>query len=87
MMAAALEKEGDIGAGYRKYRAEWFPKELMDKHGPEVKSENVYFAGYTASYVEHDIGMASVRLLDEAGVNFTCLGEKKLLRHPYAGSR
>ena len=37
----------------------------------------VYFAGCTASYVEHDIGMATVRLLDEAGVDFTYLGAKE----------
>jgi Fe-S oxidoreductase len=37
----------------------------------------LYFTGCTASYVEHDIGMASVRLLDAAGVDFTYLGEKE----------
>jgi hypothetical protein len=37
----------------------------------------VYFAGCTASYVEQDIGIASVRLLDEAGIDFTYLGEKE----------
>jgi heterodisulfide reductase subunit B len=39
-----------------------------------VKSKNVYFAGCTASYVENDIGAASVTLLDAAGVDFTYLG-------------
>ncbi|HEY63082.1 MAG TPA: FAD-binding oxidoreductase [Caldilineae bacterium] len=77
MMAAALEKEGDIWAGYRKDRADWFPEDLKEKHGPEHRSRTVYFAGCTASYVEHDIGMATVRLLDEAGVDFTYLGEKE----------
>jgi Fe-S oxidoreductase/FAD/FMN-containing dehydrogenase len=77
MMASALHAEGDIWAGYRKDRAAWFPKDLLDKHGPAHKSKNVYFAGCTASYVENDIGMASVRLLDEAGVDFTYLGEKE----------
>jgi Fe-S oxidoreductase len=77
MMAAALEAEGDIWAGYRKDRANWFPKDLLEKHGPDHKAKNVYFAGCTASYVENDIGMASVRLLDEAGVDFTYLGEKE----------
>jgi len=77
MMAAALEKEGDIWAGYRKDRAKWFPADLLEKHGPHHKSKNVYFAGCTASYVENDIGMASVRLLDAAGVDFTYLGEKE----------
>jgi len=74
IMAAALEAEGNIWAGYRKDRTTWFPKELWKKHGPDVKSKNVYFAGCTASYVERNIGAASVTLLDKAGVDFTYLG-------------
>jgi Fe-S oxidoreductase/FAD/FMN-containing dehydrogenase len=77
MMAAALSAEGDIWAGYRKDRSLWFPEDLVAKHGPNRKSKNVYFAGCTASYVEKDIAMASVRLLDSAGVDFTYLGEKE----------
>jgi Fe-S oxidoreductase/FAD/FMN-containing dehydrogenase len=74
MMSAALQAEGNIWAGYRKNRTAWFPQDLWAKHGPEVKSKNVYFAGCTASYVEHDIGAAAVTLLDSAGVDFTYLG-------------
>ncbi|HUU64331.1 MAG TPA: FAD-binding and (Fe-S)-binding domain-containing protein [Dehalococcoidia bacterium] len=77
MMAAAVRKEGDIWAGYRKDRAVWFPQDLEGKHGPAYQSKTVYFAGCTASYVEHDIGMASVRLLDAAGVDFTYLGNRE----------
>jgi Fe-S oxidoreductase len=77
MMAAALRKEGDIWAGYRKDRAAWFPADLKEKHGPGHKAKIAYFAGCTASYVEHDIAMASVRLLDAAGVDFTYVGEKE----------
>ncbi|MFH1312686.1 MAG: FAD-binding and (Fe-S)-binding domain-containing protein [Candidatus Eisenbacteria bacterium] len=77
MMTAALRKEGDIWAGYRKDRAAWFPEDLAARHGPGTRSNNVYFAGCTASYVEHDIGMAAVRLLDAAGVDFTYLGDKE----------
>lgn len=77
MMAAALRGQGNIWAGYRKNRAAWFPQDLHAKHGPGRKSKTVYFAGCTASYVEHDIGMASVRLLDAAGVDFTYLGEQE----------
>ncbi len=77
IMGASLEKEGDIWAGYRKNRIDWFPEDLLEKHGPEKQSKNVYFAGCTASYVEHDIAMASVRLLDEAGVEFTHLGTRE----------
>ena len=74
MMAAALRSEGNIWAGYRKDRTAWFPDEMKEKHGPGKKSPNVYFAGCTASYVEHDIGAASVTLLDAAGVDFSILG-------------
>ncbi len=77
MMAEATRKEGDIWAGYRRDRARWFPEDLKAKHGIAVKSKNVYFGGCTVSYVENDIGMASVKLLDEAGVDFTYLGEKE----------
>jgi Fe-S oxidoreductase/FAD/FMN-containing dehydrogenase len=77
MMAAALSAEGNIWAGYRKDRSAWFPQDLVAKHGPNRKSKNVYFAGCTASYVEKDIAMASVRLLDTAGVDFIYLGEKE----------
>jgi len=77
MMSAALQAEGNIWAGYRQDRAAWFPEDLRPKHGPERRSKNVYFAGCTASYVERDIAMASVRLLDGAGVDFTYLGPKE----------
>ncbi len=77
MMGAAVRKEGDIWAGYRKDRTAWFPPDLWEKHGPGHQAKVAYFAGCTVSYVEHDIGMASVRLLDEAGVDFTYIGEKE----------
>ena len=78
VMSAALEDQGNIWAGYRENRAAWFPEDLREKHGPEHRSSNVYFAGCTASYVENDIGMATVRVLDAAGVDFTYLGEAEL---------
>jgi Fe-S oxidoreductase/FAD/FMN-containing dehydrogenase len=77
MMAAALRSQGDIWAGYRKDRLAWFPEDLKAKHGPGKKAKNVYFGGCTVSYVEHDIGMASVRLLDAAGVDFTHVGNRE----------
>ncbi len=76
MMAAALEDQGNIWAGYRRSRDAWFPEDLKEKHtGRPAKA--VYFAGCTASYVEHDIAQATVRLLDEAGVDFTYVGPKE----------
>jgi len=75
MMAASLTKEGNIWAGYRKRRADWFPKELWEKHGPSHRAKVAYFAGCTASHVETDIAIAAVRLLDASGVDFTYAGE------------
>jgi Fe-S oxidoreductase len=75
MMAEALRNEGNIWAGYRKNRTDWFPEDLKAKHGPGRKAPAMYFAGCTVSYVEHDIGMATVRLLDRAGVDFTYAGK------------
>ncbi len=77
MMAAALTKEGDIWAGYRRNRWDWFPKDMEEKHGPGKKAKTVYFAGCTASYVEQDIAIASVQLLDKAGVDFVTVGNKE----------
>ena len=77
MMAAATQAEGNIWAGYRARRSDWFPQDLREKHAGGHKSRTVYFAGCTASYVENDIGMAAVRLLDKAGVDFSYLGEKE----------
>ncbi|MDD5712105.1 MAG: FAD-binding and (Fe-S)-binding domain-containing protein [Smithellaceae bacterium] len=74
IMAEALRTEGNIWAGYRKNRTDWFPDDLRSKHGPGHKADIVYFAGCTASYIEKDIGMAGVRLLDQAGIDFTYLG-------------
>jgi Fe-S oxidoreductase/FAD/FMN-containing dehydrogenase len=77
MMAASLTKEGNIWAGYRTRRTDWFPKELWEKHGPSHKAKVAYFAGCTASHVETDIAIAAVRLLDAAGVDFTYAGENE----------
>jgi Fe-S oxidoreductase/FAD/FMN-containing dehydrogenase len=77
MMAASLNKEGDIWAAYRENRSDWFPKDLWEKHGPSHRAKIAYFAGCTASHVETDIPIAAVRLLDAAGVDFTYAGQQE----------
>jgi Fe-S oxidoreductase len=74
MMDASLRDNGNIWAGYRKDRTTWFPEDLIEKHGPGKTGKAVYFAGCTASYVEHDIAIATSRLLDAAGVEFVHIG-------------
>jgi Fe-S oxidoreductase/FAD/FMN-containing dehydrogenase len=71
MMAAALSAEGNIWAGYRKNRMNWFPTELREKYAGQKGRKATYFAGCTASYVENDIAIGAVRLLDKAGVDFS----------------
>lgn len=75
MLKESLVAEGDIWAGYRKNRDAWFPEDLVEKHYKKEKTEAVYFAGCTASFVENDIAIGSVRLLDAAGVDFGYLGK------------
>ncbi len=72
MMAASLEGELDIWAGKRENRANWVPEDLE----PTLKEsgEIMYFAGCTASFVEHDVAEASVRLLTDAGYDIAYMG-------------
>jgi len=77
MMTESLVDNGNIWGGYRKNRSDWFPEDMVEKHGAGKQSKAVYFAGCTASYVETDIGIASVKLLDAAGVDFTYMGEEE----------
>ncbi len=77
MMAQALTTQGNIWAGYRKTRIDWFPRDLTEKHGPGKQAKAIYFAGCTASYVENDIAIATVRVLDEAGIDFAHVGKEE----------
>ncbi|GAV25718.1 hypothetical protein ciss_16510 [Carboxydothermus islandicus] len=73
MMAASLQKDINIWAGFREDRDKWVPDDLKGKI--KDQAEIAYFAGCTASYVENDIAIASARLLDAAGIEFTYLGK------------
>jgi Fe-S oxidoreductase len=73
MMAASLRGERDIWAGKAENRDAWVPEDMK----PKLKDsgEIMYFAGCTASFVEHDIAEASVRLLTDAGYDICYMGE------------
>ncbi|MCD4703926.1 MAG: FAD-binding oxidoreductase [Methanosarcinaceae archaeon] len=75
IMAASLRKERNIWAQYRTNRDNWIPEDLLPKI--KDKADYAYFAGCTASLVEKDIAVGTARLLDEAGVEFTTLGNKE----------
>lgn len=73
MIAASLRGENDIWAGKRENRDAWVPKDVAAKI-PE-KSDIIYFAGCTASYVEKDIAEASIRLLQDSGYDIGYMGK------------
>lgn len=73
LMAASARKEKNIWANFAKDRDKWIPDDLKAKI--KDKAEVAYFAGCTAAFVENDIGVASARLLNAAGIEFTNLGK------------
>lgn len=72
MMAASVRGERNIWAGKKEKRANWVPEEIKPKI--KEKSDVLYFAGCTASFVNTDVAQATVRLLDKAGIEFTYMG-------------
>jgi len=72
MMAASLAGEGDIWAGKRAHRADWLPEDVARKLPSHA--DVLYFAGCTASYVETDIAEATLRLLQDSGLDVAYLG-------------
>ncbi len=72
MMAASLRGERNIWAGKKEKRANWVPDDIKEKI--KDKAGVLYFAGCTASFVNTDVAEATVRLLDQAGIEFTYMG-------------
>lgn len=75
IMAASLLKERNIWANYRKDRDKWIPEDIRAKMQDEA--EYGYFAGCTASFVENEVALGTVRMLDDAGIKFTGLFDKE----------
>lgn len=73
IMGASLRNERNIWANYADRRDAWVPDEIRAKI--KDSAPIAYFAGCTASFVENDIGIAAMTLLDKAGVEFTYLGK------------
>jgi len=75
MMAASLRGEKNIWAGKSEKRADWVPDDIRPKI--KDKADVMYFAGCTASFVNSDVAKSSVRILDQAGIEFTYMGEEE----------
>ena len=76
IMGAALKGQKNIWGGMADKRDAW----VTDDVRPKIKdtARVGYFAGCTASFVEHDIAQAATKLLDAAGVEFTYLGKDEM---------
>lgn len=75
IMAASLLKERNIWANYAKNRDKWIPDDIRAKMKDEA--EYAYFAGCTASFIENEVALGTVRMLDDAGIEFTGLLDKE----------
>ncbi|MBN2109851.1 MAG: FAD-binding oxidoreductase [Methanosarcinaceae archaeon] len=75
IMAQSLDNQRNIWASYRKDRDMWMPDDIRAK--VRDKADIAYFAGCTASFVEKDVAIGAVRLLDDAGIEFTTLGDRE----------
>ena len=73
LMASSARKEKNIWANFSKDRDKWIPDDMRPKI--KEKSDIAYFGGCTAAYVENDIGVGAIKLLDAAGIEFTNLGK------------
>ncbi len=73
MISASLRGENDIWAGKRENRDNWVPADVAAKI-PE-KSDIIYFAGCTASYVTTDVAEASIRMLQDSGYDIGYMGK------------
>jgi Fe-S oxidoreductase/FAD/FMN-containing dehydrogenase len=73
MISASLRGENDIWAGKRENRDKWVPADVAAKI-PE-KSDIIYFAGCTSSYVTTDVAEASIRMLQDSGYDIGYMGK------------
>ena len=71
MMASSARRESNIWAGAREKRDAWVPDDVK----PLEKGKVAYWAGCTASYVEHDIAQNAAHILKEGGIEFAYLGK------------
>lgn len=73
LMAASARKEKNIWANFSANRDKWIPNDMRSKI--KEKADIAYFGGCTAAFVENDIGVGAIKLLDAAGIEFTNLGK------------
>ena len=71
MMGASFGLEHNIWANFKSDRDAWVPREVEIAPAAEIG----YWAGCTASYVERDIAVNAVRILQQGGLKFTYLGK------------
>lgn len=73
MMGGSYEQARNIWTGRISERDKWLP----DNIEVDLNEPLDYWAGCTASYVENDISINSVRILENGGVKFNYLGNEE----------
>jgi Fe-S oxidoreductase len=73
MMGGSYEQEINIWTGRKSERGDWVTKDIQIDRTQPLN----YWAGCTAAFVETDIGLNSVRILQEGGINFNFLGKEE----------
>lgn len=73
MMGGSYEQEINIWTGRKAERGDWVTKDIKIDTTQPLN----YWAGCTASFVETDIGLNSVRILQEGGIKFNFLGKEE----------
>ncbi|MGE5417145.1 MAG: FAD-binding and (Fe-S)-binding domain-containing protein [Acidobacteriota bacterium] len=75
IMVNTLRQQNNIWGSYAKDRDEWVTDEI--RANIKDKADYAFFAGCTASYVEHDVAQSTALLLKEAGVDYCYLGDNE----------
>jgi Fe-S oxidoreductase/FAD/FMN-containing dehydrogenase len=73
MMGGSYEQELNIWTGRKAERGDWVTKDIQIDTTQPLN----YWAGCTASFVETDIGLNSVRILQKGGIKFNFLGKEE----------
>jgi Fe-S oxidoreductase len=66
-----LKSHNRFGADHKK-RTKWLPADIK----PAKKADVLYFAGCSASYINAEIGKATVKILDKAGIKFALMADE-----------
>lgn len=75
IMVNTLRQQNNIWGSYARDRDQWLTQEL--RAGIKAQADYAFFAGCTASFVEHDLALSAAHLLQAAGIEYAYLGQEE----------